>query len=253
MTVLLKVEHLQRDTDRPRGLPGARPARRLPAVRDVSFEVSAGEIVAIAGEAGSGKTALARTLGMLVRPKSGKVIFEGRDLTRLSDGALRPVRRRLQFVFSDPRTALNPQSLVRDVMLEPLRVQGMGNAQQQLVAVDQALRLVGLHSLLMERRLTSLSAGQRQHVALARVLSLRPVLIICDNPTSTLPPGAGEAFFRLMAQLRHNEGIAFLWLVSQPQIAAQYADRLGILQQGRLATLDRVERALAQWPAQLTA
>ncbi len=237
MTLLLKVEHLKKEIPLGGGLPFKPAAHGRPVLSDVNFEVEAGEILVIAGESGSGKTTLARSLGMLTRPSSGKVIFEGQDLARKNENALRPLRRRFQFLFSDPRTALPPQNLVSEVMLEPLRVQQIGNPEEQMIAVKQALRRVGLNSLLLDRRLTALSAGQRQRVALARALTLRPALIIGDDPTRVLPPGAVESFFRLLADLRRKDGIAFIWLVSRFQPAASMADRLGILFQGWLVEL----------------
>ena len=100
--------------------------------------------------------------------------------------------------------------------------------------VKTALRRVGLNSLLLDRRLTALSAGERQRVALARALTLHPALIICDDPARTLPPVAAEHFFRLMADLRQHDGLTFVWLVAQPKLAAAFADWLGVLYQGRL-------------------
>ncbi|MEK7787383.1 MAG: ATP-binding cassette domain-containing protein [Chloroflexota bacterium] len=244
MTLLLKVEHLKKEIPLKGGLPFRSAAHALPALTDVNFEVEAGEILVIAGEAGSGKSTLARSLGMLTRPSAGKVILEGQDLARKNENALRPLRRRFQFLFSDPRTALPPQNLVSEAMLEPLRVQQIGNPEEQLVAVKQALRQVGLNSLLLDRKLTSLSGGQRQRVALARALTLRPALIIGDDPTRALPPGAAESFFRLMADLRHKDGIAFIWLVSQFQPAVSMADRLGILFQGWLVELGKTGSVL---------
>jgi oligopeptide/dipeptide ABC transporter ATP-binding protein len=236
---LLHVEHLSKDFAHQRGIYAAPVPQGAHTVHDVSFDVNAGEIVALAGEAGSGKTTLARALALLMRPSSGKVIFEGRDLARQSEGALRPVRRRLQVLFSDPRTALNPQNLVSEVMLEPLKVQRIGTSEERLAAARTALRQVGLNSLLLERRLTALSAGERQRIALARVLTLKPALVICDDPARTLPPLAAEGLFKLMSDLRRKQGMAFLWLVSRIQAVANFADRIGVLYQGRLVEMGK--------------
>ncbi len=244
MTSLLKVEHLRKDIPLGSGLP-FRPTSHLRAVlHDVNFEVNAGEILAIAGEAGAGKTTLARSIGILTKPSSGKVIFEGQDLAHKNENALRPLRRRFQFLFSDPRAALPPQNLVSEVMAEPLRVQRIGSPVEQLSAIKQALRRVGLNSLLLDRRLTALSTGQRQRVALARALTLHPVLMVCDDPTRTLPPGMAESFFKLMADLRDKDGISFIWLVSQPGPMVSAADRLGILYQGWLVEMGQTGSVL---------
>ena len=242
MTPLLKVEALKKQYPlRGRAL-FKQASAFFAALQDVSFDLNPGEILVIAGEPGSGKTTLARTLSLLVRPNGGKIFFENADLAKQNDNALRPVRRRLQVLFSDPRTALNPQSLVSDVMFEPMRVQRLGNADERTVAVKQAMRQVGLNTMLLDRRLTTLSAGQRQQVALARLLTLRPALIICDDPAKTLP--AAGSFFRLMADLRHKDGIAFIWMVSQPEPAASFADRVGILYRGHLVELGKADVVL---------
>lgn len=241
---LLRVEHLHKIFPPPRGAYGGTPARYLRPVHDVSFDVQAGEIVALVGESGSGKATLTRALAILARPDKGKVVFEGRDLARQGEAALRPVRRRLQVLFGDPRTALNPASLVADVMLEPLKVQRLGRAEQQLANVKGALRQVGLNSLLLDRRLTALSAGERQRVALARLLTLNPALIICDDPARTLTPLAAEQLFKLMAELRRRNGTAFLWLVGQASLVGPFADRLGVLYQGRLVEWGRTAAVL---------
>ena len=242
MTPLLKVEALKKQYPlRGRAL-FKQASAFFAALQDVSFDLNPGEILVIAGEPGSGKTTLARTLALLVRPNGGTILFEKSDLTKQNDNALRAVRRRLQVLFSDPRTALNPQSLVSDVMFEPMRVQRLGNADERTVAVKQAMRQVGLNTMLLDRRLTTLSAGQRQQVALARLLTLRPALVICDDPAKTLP--AAESFFRLMADLRHKDGIAFIWIVGQPQPAVSFADRIGILHRGHLVELGKADVVL---------
>lgn len=231
---LLRVEHLHKIFAPASGIYSPDALRHLSPVHDLNFDVQPGEILALVGEDGAGKSTLTRTVAILARPDKGKVVFEGRDLSRHGEGAMRPIRRRLQVLFSDPRTALNPAHLVSETMLEPLRVQRLGKPEEQLKTIKLALRQVGLNSLLLDRRLTALSAGERQRVALARILTLNPALIICDDPTKTLTPLTGGQLFKLMADLREKKGISFLWLVSQIEQVRAYADRLGILYQGRL-------------------
>lgn len=244
---LLRVENLHKEFTFNRGAYGPAAAASGPCpIHDINFEIGPGEIVALVGETGAGKSTLTRVVALLARPDKGKVIFEGRDLVKQGDGAMRAVRRRLQVLFSDPRAALNPASRVSEVMSEPLKVQRVGNAEQQLAAVKSALRQVGLNSLLLERRLTALSAGERQRVALARLLTLNPALIVCDDPTRTLTPLAAEQFFKLMVAVHQHSGPAFLWLVSEasaPMVAA-FADRLGVLYQGRLVEIGQAAEVL---------
>jgi len=242
---LLHIENLYKAFPLQRGPYSASSnTSQLSPIYNLNFDIAAGEIVALIGQPGSGKSTLTRAAAMLAKPDKGKVFFEGRDLARQGDGALRAVRRRLQVLFSDPRTALNPASLVSEVMYEPLKVQRIGNAEQQLVSVKGALRQVGLNSLLLERRLTALSAGERQRVALARLLTLNPALIICDDPTRTLTPLAAEQFFKLMADVRERNGTAFLWLVGGVSLVSPFTDRLGVLYQGRLVELGKTAEVI---------
>ncbi|HLF02856.1 MAG TPA: ATP-binding cassette domain-containing protein, partial [Anaerolineales bacterium] len=242
--LLLRVEHLNKAFTSQHGAYGAPASHNARPIHDISFDLNAGEIVALVGEPGSGKSTLARALAMLARPDKGRIVFEGRDLSKQGEGALRPVRRRLQMLFSDPRTALNPASLVSEVMFEPLKVQRIGSPEQQAASVKNALKQVGLNSLLLDRRLTALSTGERQRVALARLLTLNPALIICDDPARTLPPLAAELLFRLMDDLRRKHGTAFLWLVGNLRTAGMHADRIGVLCQGRLVELGKAATVL---------
>jgi len=243
---LLRVEHLHKIFAPASGTYNPDALRHLSPVHDLNFDVQPGEIVALVGEDGAGKSTLTRTLAILARPDKGKVFFEGRDLSKHGEGAMRPIRRRLQVLFSDPRTALNPAHLVSETMLEPLKVQHLGKPEEQLKTIKLALRQVGLNSLLLDRRLTALSAGERQRVALARVLTLNPTLIICDDPTKTLTPLAGEQLFKLMADIRQKQGTSFLWLVSRTSLVSPFADRLGILYQGRLVEFGKTSDVLTE-------
>ena len=255
---LLTVEHLKKEYPvQPRSF-FRRSSDVVRPIADVSFEVNAGEIVAIAGDAASGKTILARLLTLLIRPNKGTVIFDNQNLTKMNDGALRPVRRRLQLLFSDPRTALNPRSLVSDMMLEPMQIQNIGTAEEQMTTVKSALKRVGLNALLLDHKMTDLSAGERQRIALARVLTLHPKLIICDDPSRAMPPGAAESFFRLMSDLRRRESVSFIWLVRETQPATHFADRLGVLYRGHIVEMGKTDSVIGspqhpytrQWFAQ---
>ena len=238
---LLTVEHLKKEYPvQPRSF-FRRSSDVVRPIADVSFAVNPGEIVAIAGDTASGKTILARLLTLLIRPNKGSVIFDNQNLTKMSDGALRPLRRRLQLLFSDPRTALNPRSLVSDMMLEPMQIQNIGNADERMTTVKNALRRVGLNALLLDHKMTDLAAGERQRIALARVLTLHPQLIICDDPSRTMPSGAAESFFHLMSELRRRDGITFIWLVREVQPVIRFADRLGILYRGHLVEIGKTE------------
>jgi ABC-type oligopeptide transport system ATPase subunit len=241
---LLAVTNLKKEFLLPSKSWFRKPTDVARALADVSFEINAGEIVALVGEAGSGKTILARLLTALIRPTSGGVQFDGKNISKMGDWSLRPLRRRFQLLFSDPRTALDPRRLVSEIMLEPLQIQNIGTAEEQQTAIKHAMRRVGLNALLLDQKMTDLAAGERQKIALARILTFNPQLIICDDITRALPAGAAENFYRLMADLRQREGIAFIWLSRTPQPLATFADHLGILYRGHLVELGKPETIL---------
>ncbi len=176
--VLLRVRHVSKF------YPGSHAA--APAVDDVSLSVRAGTVTGIVGESGSGKTTLARIMAGLLRPGSGDVTFDGTSLGALGAGALRKLRRHLQYVHQDPAAALNPRFRVRAILHEPLRIHTRLRRGERDARVGALLEAVGLSPALLERFPHELSGGQQRRVGLARVLVLEPRLVILDEP----PPGS---------------------------------------------------------------
>src|ERR1043166_411757 len=184
--VLLEVRHLVKHFTVGGGLFGG-PAGLVRAVDDVSFSIKRGETLGLVGESGCGKTTTGRCILQLERPTRRQVIFEGRDLAGLDLAALRPIRRRMQVIFQDPYSSLNPRMTVGQILAEPLSVHGIiPSARGRRDRVRELLQRVGLLPQHADRYPHQLSGGQRQRVGIARALAVEPKLIVCDEPVSAL-------------------------------------------------------------------
>lgn len=238
---LLEVRRLTqefRTGRRRRDEKGRRVAGIVHAVSDVSFDVCPGETVGIAGETGSGKSTLARAILQAPRPRSGQVLFDGQDLTALNGGALRTARRGVQMVFQDPYTSLDPHWRVRDLIEEPLVVQGIGSKESRQRRVTDLLNLVGLsqdrHG---GRRPKELSGGQCQRVAIARALAPSPRLVICDEAVSSLDVSIQAQILNLFESLRAELRLSYLFIAHDLAVVKHVSDRVGIMYLGRLCEI----------------
>src|SRR6266850_2986779 len=183
---ILEVRNLVKHFQIGGGLFGGRAAT-VKAVDGVSFSIHRGETLGLVGESGCGKTTTGRTILRLEVPTSGEVIFEGRDMARLSDAELRGMRRRMQVIFQDPYSSLNPRMTVGQIISEPLAVHGIvPDRAARAARVHELLRHAGLLPTMARRYPHELSGGQRQRVGIARALAMEPSLIICDEPVSAL-------------------------------------------------------------------
>jgi ABC-type glutathione transport system ATPase component len=207
-----------------------------PVLHEVSLEVQPGEILGVIGETGSGKTTLARTIVGLVPARSGRVEFDGVELSGLKGRALREFRRRgeLQFVFQDPLRALDPDLTAAESIAEPLDAANVGSREERAERAAKALAAVGLDAELGERIPGRLSGGQRQRVLLARALVTEPRLLICDEPVSALDAANRGHVLRLLLDLRDEIGVAALVISHDLHSLSGFADRVAVLYQGRI-------------------
>jgi ABC-type glutathione transport system ATPase component len=213
---------------------------------DVDLTVRRGEILGIIGETGSGKTTLARAIVGLVPARSGRICFEGAELSALRGRRLRDFRRggRLQFAFQDPLRALDPELAVAAIVGEPLTIAGTVDRAERAARVAEALRAVGLDAALTERLPGQLSGGQRQRVLLARALVTRPALLIADEPVSALDAANRNHVLRLLADLRDASGTTVAVISHDLHSLAGIADRVAVLHQGRIAEHGPVREVL---------
>jgi oligopeptide/dipeptide ABC transporter ATP-binding protein len=209
----------------------------LRALDSVTFDIRAGETLALVGESGSGKTTAGRTLLRLYRPTSGRVLFDGQDVSDASGVELRRHRRRIQMVFQDPYASLNPRMKVEDIIAEPLRSYRLGSRRQRRERVHELLERVGLPADAGGRFPHEFSGGQRQRIGVARALALRPELLVADEPVSALDVSIQAQIVNLLKDLQEGLGLTLLFIAHDLAVVRNIAHRVAVLYLGRLVEL----------------
>jgi oligopeptide transport system ATP-binding protein len=207
------------------------------AVDDVSFEVATGETLAIVGESGAGKSTVGRLVLRLIEPDEGSIMFEGNDVRTMSGDTLRRTRQRMQMVFQDPYSCLDPRIPIGESVAEPLLVHfGMGKEERRARAFE-TLQRVGLGGRFMDRLPHELSGGQLQRVAIARSLTLNPALVVCDEPVAALDVSVRAQVLNLISELQQELGIAYLFISHDLALVEVFADRVAVMAQGRIVEM----------------
>ncbi|MFF7849456.1 dipeptide ABC transporter ATP-binding protein [Streptomyces sp. NPDC007910] len=225
--VVLAAEGL-RKTYRGRG------RRTFTALDDVSLTLAAGETLGIVGESGSGKSTLARVLAHAHPSDGGRILLEGKDVTRPGRAELHAVRRRVQMVFQDPYASLNPRMTVGEIVAEPLRAFGLGTPAERPGRVAELLRLVGLDPAAADRHPRSFSGGQRQRVGIARALAPEPSVLICDEPVSALDVSVQAQIVGLLTDLQRDLGLALVFIAHDLAVVRQVSHRIAVMHEGRI-------------------
>ena len=229
---LLSVEHVSKRFR----LSGALLGRRavwLSAVDDVSFVLAPGEVLGIVGESGSGKSTLARMLVQLLEPSSGRIVFCGHDVAGLGRGATRDVRRRIQIVFQDPFSSLDPRMRIRSVIGEGLYHSDLGQRELR-IRVAELLETVGLPERMASVYPHQLSGGERQRVGIARALASDPELLIADEPVSALDASVQGQVLNLLRDLQTRRSLAMIFVAHELPVARYMSDRLAVMHRGRI-------------------
>jgi peptide/nickel transport system ATP-binding protein/oligopeptide transport system ATP-binding protein len=221
--------------------------RTLKAVNGVSFEVYTGETFGVIGESGSGKTTLGRALVSLISPTSGQLLQSGVDPATLSKGALRVHRRDFQIMFQDPNAALNPRMRIIHSVMEPLEVAGHRDRQANRTAALQAMSRVGLPPEFADRYPHQLSGGQKQRVIIARALTLKPRVIVCDEVVAALDVSIRGEVLNLFADLQREFGLTYVFITHDLSVVSHISDRIAVMYLGCLMELGPAE-ALSEKP-----
>ena len=242
---LLRVEGLRKSFPVRRSLADRirpHPPQRAVAVDDVSLDVRRGDTLGIVGESGSGKTTLARLLPRLLTADGGSIRFAGEEVTGASASELRQVRRRMQMVFQDPYSSLNPRMKVGAAIAEPAVVHGVIAKAQAAAHVEEMLELVGLPANAAVRFPRQLSGGQRQRVAIARALSVRPEFLIADEPVSALDVSIQAQILNLLDDLLESLGLTTIFIAHQLGVVRHISNRVAIMYLGRIVELGPTDR-----------
>ena len=243
-TPLLAVEGLVKHYPSTGLFGGAKPPVR--AVEDVSFTVGRGETLALVGESGCGKSTVGRTLLRLQEPTAGRATFDGTDLFALEGAALRAMRRRMQIVFQDPYSSLDPRMTVGASVAEGIEIHRLARGPAIRARVEALLAEVGLDASYADRYPHEFSGGQRQRIGIARALAVEPAFLVCDEPVSALDVSVQAQVLNLLGDLQRARGLSNLFIAHDLAVVRQLAHRVAVMYLGRLVEVGPTEEVFAR-------
>ena len=240
---LLEVRGLRKMFPVTEGILVRRAIGEVRAVDGVTFTIRRGETLGLVGESGCGKTTTGRCILLLDRPTAGAILYDGIDLTKLKYSELMPLRRRIQVIFQDPYSSLNPRMTVGDIIAEPMKVHAVErDARRRATRVRELLSICGLNPNFADRYPHEMSGGQRQRVGIARALALNPEFIICDEAVSALDVSIQAQIINLLEDLRERFGLTYLFIAHDLSVVRHLCQRVAVMYLGRIVELaDRDE------------
>ncbi len=234
---LLRIEHVVKHFPIRRGIFFKRQIGSVQAVEDVSLEVRRGETLGLVGETGCGKSTLARCITRLHPLTSGRVVFDGVDISRLSPGQMRPYRRRMQMIFQDPYGSLNPRRRVGSIIGDPLSIHHVASGPERTRRVQELMEIVGLNPEHYNRFPSEFSGGQRQRIGVARALALHPSLVVCDEPVSALDVSVQAQIINLLEDLQGELGLTYVFIAHDLGVVEHVSDRVAVMYLGKVVEL----------------
>ena len=245
---LLQVDNLHTHFTMPTaGLSILAERTLLRAVNGVSFTINNGEVLALVGESGCGKSTIGRTLIQLEQATSGRALFQGKDILALSRADFRPLRREIQMVFQDPFASLNPRMTIGEILAEPLQVHGLVSSRtESATRVSELLIKVGLDPQVIGKYPHEFSGGQRQRIGIARAIILAPSLVIADEPVSALDVSVQAQVLNLLKQLQRQSGFSMLFISHDMGVVRHMADRVAVMYLGKIVELAPTEDIFQQ-------
>ncbi|KTD87301.1 ABC transporter ATP-binding protein [Paenibacillus etheri] len=231
-TPLIEIKSLKKFFSVKKGFFGT--TRYLHAVDGISFAIRKGETFSLVGESGCGKSTTGRLVTRLLEPNDGEVWFKGQNISHISDNQMRPIRKDMQMVFQDPYASLNPRMKVKDLVAEPLLIHTKLSTKERDKLAYELLETVGLNSFHAERYAFEFSGGQRQRIGIARALSVRPSLIVADEPVSALDVSIQSQVLNLLQDLQEEYGLTYLFISHDLSVVEHISDRIGVMYLGSL-------------------
>jgi oligopeptide/dipeptide ABC transporter ATP-binding protein len=234
---LLEVRGLKKDFVS----EGAKGKKVVHALSGIDFTVRQGETFGLVGESGCGKTTVGRVICCLTEPTEGEVLFEGKDLFKMSRAELKKVRRDIQMIFQDPFASLDPRMTIGQIITEPLIIHKIGDRASRRAMAEELLERVGLQPSYYNRYPHEFSGGQRQRIGIARALILKPKLVICDEPVSALDVSVQSQILNLLKELQKDMGLTYIFIAHGLNVVKHISDRVGVMYLGRMAEVVEAE------------